>query len=152
MLQLEAALNSASFFDMEPTVLPDGSAIYFVNDSQGSLDLYRARRSGTTWMTPMLAPGPNVNSSDYDEEYPLISADDLTLYFASDRPGGAGALDIYVAKRTGTALPFGDPVRLAEPNTAVTEIPSWISSDGCELWLSRAATGGHDLMVARRPR
>jgi predicted small secreted protein len=157
-LQLEAALNDVQFFDMEPTVLPDGSAIYFVRD-EGSVDLYRARRTGTTWMAPVLAPGPDLNSSDYNEEYPLISADDLTLYFASNRAaGGTNGLDIYVVTRTSAAMEFGSFVLISELKTNDDEVPSWISSDGCEIWFSRgpqvtpSLPTNHDLYVARRPR
>jgi hypothetical protein len=151
-LQAEPVINGNTF-DMSPSVLPDGSAIFFVSDRNGSNDLYRAARAGATWAAPALVPGPNVNSSDYSESYPLISADALTLYFASDRPGGLGLLDIYVAKRATPTSPFDDPVLVTELSTAANDLPSWLSSDGCELWLSRVVpSAGQELLAARRPR
>lgn len=150
-LQAEPVINGNTF-DMSPSVLPDGSTIFFVSDRNGSNDLYRATRTGTTWSAPAIVPGANVNSSDWSESYPLISADALTLYFASDRPGGLGLLDIYVAKRATPTSAFDDPVLVTELNTAVNDLPSWLSSDGCELWLSRLVpSSGQELLVARRP-
>jgi len=39
--------------------------------------------------------GPTVNSSSHDSA-PSISADGLTLFFDSDRPGGHGGIDIWI--------------------------------------------------------
>jgi len=100
---------------------------------------------------PTLVSGINLNTST-GEDYPLISADDLTLYFASSRAGGLGGSDIYIAKRTSVVAGFSDPVPFTEVNTAAAELPSWISADGCEFWFSRVtATSSYDFYVARRP-
>jgi len=85
--QREPVLNSADG-DAAPTVLPDGSGIYFASTRVGARGFYRASRSGATWTAPTLVSGINLNTSS--EDYPLISADDLTLYFASSRAGGMG--------------------------------------------------------------
>ena len=42
--------------------------------------------------------GPTVNSSALDRG-PSISTDSLTLYFASERPGGHGNQDIWITER-----------------------------------------------------
>jgi hypothetical protein len=46
---------------------------------------------------------------------PIVSPDALSLYMASDRPGGFGKLDIWVARRASRNAPFGAPVNLGEP-------------------------------------
>jgi len=43
-------------------------------------------------------PGPPINTSDADGTT-YISPDGLTLYFSSDRPGGYGQYDLWVATR-----------------------------------------------------
>jgi hypothetical protein len=146
--QAEPMLNTAAN-EGGPTVLPDGSRIYYSRDGE----LLQASRSGSTWTPPVPVSGFNANSSS-NEGYPLISADDLTLYFSSDRPGGLGTDDIYVARRTSVVMGFGAPVPLAEVNSAMSEAPSWISADGCEFWLTRVAPGSNnnEIYVARRPR
>jgi hypothetical protein len=76
--QPEPILNTATQ-DAGPAVLPDGSGIYFTRAD----DLFHASRSGSTWTTPTPVSGMNSSSS---ELYPMISEDDLTLFFASNRP------------------------------------------------------------------
>lgn len=61
------------------------------------------------------------------------------LYFHSDRPGGNGALDIWVTTRSGDV--WSDPVNI--PGVNSTEADGWpyISQDGKELWLTRVYLG-----------
>ena len=49
------------------------------------------------WTEPKLL-GTSMNT-EFDETTPFMAADGITLYFASDRPGGFGSKDIYVSKR-----------------------------------------------------
>jgi hypothetical protein len=74
----------------------------------------------------------------------VASADGRWLYFASSRAGGGakGELDIWVAHRVDLASPFGAPVNVAELNTASADRPSWISSDGCRMYLTSTREGG----------
>jgi von Willebrand factor type A domain/WD40-like Beta Propeller Repeat len=44
---------------------------------------------------------PDLVNSGYDDTTPFVSEDGQLLYFASNRPGGYGAEDIYVAQRAG---------------------------------------------------
>jgi hypothetical protein len=59
------------------------------------------------------------NSSELNTEFidgcPIQSPDGLSLYMASNRPGGLGGLDIWVARRTSSADPWGAPANLGEP-------------------------------------
>ena len=45
---------------------------------------------------------------------PIQSPDGLSLYMASNRPGGHGLLDIWVAHRESTDAPFGAPENLGD--------------------------------------
>ena len=85
-----------------------------------------------------------------DERDPVISRDGLTLYFASTRAGGLGGADIYVTTRLSTSLAFGTPVALPGLSSAAGEGPSWISPDGCHLYLSSARAGTPDIYLAVR--
>jgi hypothetical protein len=68
--------------------------------SLGGFDLWVSTRETVfgLWSTP-LNLGPLVNS-DANDQQPHIAADRRTLYFASNRSGGFGQLDLYVASRT----------------------------------------------------
>lgn len=83
-------------------------------------DLYLATRGSTAvaFGLPNKLAFSVVGSS---EETPRFSADDKTLYFASDRVGGAGGLDIYKATRATIGGPWGAPALVAGPNTAINE-------------------------------
>lgn len=49
------------------------------------------------WQPPQRLPAPL--NSDFDDTTPFLDADGRTLYFASNRPGGYGAEDIYSSRR-----------------------------------------------------
>jgi hypothetical protein len=61
----------------------------------------------------------NTNSLD---GCPILSPDGRSLYMASNRPGGHGGLDIWVAHRADTDQPFGAPENLPAPiNSAAND-------------------------------
>lgn len=70
---------------------------------------------------------------------PIESPDGHHLFIASDRPGGKGGLDIWVAYRQSPNHPWGEPVNLPEPVNSV-------SNDFCPTPL----TGGRLLFVSNR--
>jgi Tol biopolymer transport system component len=96
---------------------------------------------------------PNINSSSADV-CPVISADGCTMYFASDRPGGYGDMDIYVAIRKSIDDEWEPAVNLGpNVNTSNYEAPWSISTDGLSLYMSSNRTGGsgtYDLWVITR--
>ncbi len=103
--------------------------------------------------------GPTVNTA-YHDVFPCISSDGLELYFGSDRPGGYGSSDIWVARRATTNDPWGEPVNLGpKVNTQANETPTCTSSDGLELYFSDwpephrrpGGYGGCDIWMTRRP-
>jgi len=99
--------------------------------------------------------GPPVNTS-FNEGIPRISSDGLSLYLTSDRPGGLGERDLWVAKRTSTedqwepATNLGPTVNSSDHDWA----PS-ISTDGLTLYFcSWKRPGGHgrfDIWQTVRP-
>jgi hypothetical protein len=116
---------------------PDGMEVWFSSMRAGNVgarDLYRAAASGSGFSAAeqVLA----IESSD-DDMLPVVSADGMAIYFASSRPGGAGGLDIWTARRSTPGGSFGAPVPVTELSTAGTDFPTWMSLDGCRLYLSR---------------
>ena len=85
--------------DQEESVFihPDGSTLYFSSNGHpgmGGLDLYVTRRdSGGRWQKPVNLGYP-INTYK-DENSILVSPDGQLAYFASDREGGFGDLDLY---------------------------------------------------------
>jgi Tol biopolymer transport system component len=85
----------------------------------------------------------NSSSSDY---FPCLSADALTLFFASDRPGGEGDADIWMSTRRSRDVPFGKPVNLGPTiNSSKYDIGPALSADGLTLFFSSNRSGGSGL-------
>jgi Tol biopolymer transport system component len=120
----------------------------------GDWDLWVARRStiDDDWGAPENLGSP-VNSSSY-EVCAYISADGLSLYFGSGRPGGYGGADLWVTKRPTKDDDWGQPENLGSiVNSAAMENGSWISPDGLELYFDSNREGGFgsvDIWITKR--
>ena len=117
-------------------------------------DLWVLKRASVDddWGPPVNL-GPAVNSSQEDV-LASISADGLTLYFQSNRPGGYGDTDIYMTTRATQNDPWGTAVNMGTTiNSSATEADVWISTNGLELYFLSYRSGGYgfgDIWVARR--
>ena len=74
---------------------------------------------------------------------PIQAPDGLSLYMASNRPGGRGLLDIWVARRESRDAPFGAPENLGEPvNSAADDFCPTPVRGGGLFFVSREALPG----------
>ena len=78
------------------TLTPDGKTMYL----QGPLDkgrwgLFVSTKTEKTWGMPEPLDVLNDASGPTGDRSPCLSRDGPTLYFASDRDGGKGGLDLY---------------------------------------------------------
>jgi len=104
------------------------------------------------WSDPVNL-GPAINT-EFPDQGPYVSKDELTLYFASQRPEGIGANDIYVSTRLSKSDPWGPGVNLGSViNTPGTESTPALSPDGKLLYFAtngRGGTSGLDIWVSAR--
>jgi hypothetical protein len=121
-------------------------------DDDNDDDDGRRDHCGFGWSEPVNL-GEVINSPA-DDQAPTFSEDGLSLYFASDRPGGLGGDDIWVAERACRRCPWAPPVNLGSViNGAGTEVGPRLSADGHLLFLTSERPGGqgdNDLYVSRR--
>ena len=145
--------------EQAPSISADGLTLFFSGDWSGTYaadsdELFMTTREtkDSPWDTPVNL-GPTVNSSSEDWT-PSISADGLSLFFTSNRPGGSGRRDLWATTRETIHDEWGPPVNLGPTvNSAHREITMSISHDGLLLFFGSdrpGGSGGHDLWVTRR--
>jgi hypothetical protein len=94
-------------------------------------------------------------NTEFLDGCPVHSPDGLSLYLASNRPGGLGGLDIWVAHRSSTDAPFGAPENLGAPVNSASDdfCPTPVRGGGL-FFVSRRVTeescGMGDVYVTRR--
>jgi len=118
------------------TISGDGNTLVFTSCGRpggvGSCDLYISHRRGSQWTAPRNL-GILVNSKAWDSQ-PSLSADGRTLYFSSQRGGGLGGYDIYVAT-LGADGTWGKATNLGAPiNTAGDDLAPFIHASGTTLY------------------
>jgi hypothetical protein len=64
--------------------------------AEGRWGLFRSRLVGGKWSKPEPLTGLNHPEAPRGDRSPCLSRDGERLYFASDRPGGKGGMDLYV--------------------------------------------------------
>ena len=110
------------------------------------------RERFSDWSEPVNL-GPNVNAAATEIEL-SISRDGLSMYVASNRPGGFGGFDIWVSRRAGLDDAWGPLTNLGPTiNTAAREQGPFLSIDGHRLFFFSdrpGGAGGTDLYVSRR--
>lgn len=98
-------------------VSPDGEAVFFSMQSAASVgreDIYVIYKEENKWVGPINL-GVGVNS-DAAEISPFYDANLRLLFFASNRQGGIGDMDIYyTAKADETWTKWSDPVMAPAP-------------------------------------
>lgn len=101
------------------------------------LKIYTAELVGKAWKNIEELPFNDDNSNTV---HPSISVEGDALYFASDRPGGVGGMDIYVTYRRGGV--WSEPENLGPSiNTDGDELFPYIHADGTLYFASSGHQG-----------
>jgi len=106
-------------------------------DGISKLKIYSTVKIGKAWSKIKELP---FNDNESNTAHPSVSVEGDKLYFASDREGGLGGMDIYVSHRKGDD--WGDPVNLGPKiNTPSDEIFPFIHADGTLYFASTGLPG-----------
>lgn len=145
---LDSNINSLGH-DACIAISNDGQTLIVFKNSeeQGDVgDIYFSHLDGTRWSTPVRLTG-DVNTSAWEGSASL-SADEKTLYFASERGGGYGGRDIWKA----TLMPdgtWGNVKNLGDRiNTPYDDDAPFIHPNGTTLLFSsqgHKSMGGYDI-------
>ncbi len=96
-VNLGPEINS-EFDEVGAFLAPDGKTLFFSSDGKGSMgsyDIFKTTLEGDKWTKPVNIGFP-INTV-YKDGPLVISADAKVAYFASERKGGLGESDIYMA-------------------------------------------------------
>lgn len=128
----------------------DGKELFFTrcrfdNTKVLGAEIYVSKRTAGVWGEPQLIPlaGDSLVSA-----HPAVSPDNLTLYFVSDMPGGAGGKDIWKVVRDTPDGDWGQPINLGEVvNTKGDELFPSVDANGNLFFSSdgHPGIGGLDL-------
>jgi len=136
----------------DPFPNADAGALYYSAGRDGGMaDIYFATGLGSSAVGEERLAISDVES----DGQPVLSRDELSLYFGSRRAGSIGLSDIFVATRARVSDPFANAVSLGPVvNSASNDLPAWISSDACVLYFTsdRPGAGGRDLYRTTRGR
>ena len=135
----------------------DGSALLlYFNESEGAAysDLYVSFPSGKDkWSQPQPISDLNTRQDDFG---PYLSPDNKTMFFASNRPGGMGGMDIYkTTRQDDTWQKWSKPENIGAPiNTGGFDAYYAVGNSDTLVFTTRAhmsADGGHlDIYTLRR--
>jgi hypothetical protein len=107
----------------------DGNRIYYtlceyITGDEIQCDLYYRNWQDTAWGEEMALP-PSINSDSTTVTHPSVGLNENTgkevLYFSTDRPGGKGKMDIWMAEVLDSGK-FGDPINVEDINTIEDEL------------------------------
>ena len=142
-----------SYANQNPTLTADLLELFFTSGrGDSSADVWTARSASA--QDPFDAPEivSEVSTSAFDTS-PAITLDGLSLYFGSDRSGGAGEVDIYVATRADRTMPWMGIQNVAALNSSAKDIPRPPGQHGLVMPMGseRGSTVGYRTFLAERP-
>lgn len=129
-------------------ISPDGQRmLIFMGGINDPGSIFMIERAGETWSKPSILAS-TINTPKYLESTASITPDGKTIYFASDRLGGQGGLDIYRIDKKSDGS-WGNPVNLGPGvNTKDNEDAPFIHPDQRTLFFTSDgynSMGGRDI-------
>lgn len=142
------SINTPSH-DSNTALSADGKTLLICSDENAGDIFFSTRNADGTWAAPLPLPG-EINSR-YEEKSASLSKDGNTIYFSSNRPGGFGGIDIYMATKNkrgdwGNVKNLGPQINTEEDDDA-----PFIDYDGKTLYFSSRGhngMGGYDIYKA----
>jgi peptidoglycan-associated lipoprotein len=142
--KIELMNFNSDFKENGASISSDNLSLYFHSTRSGYIggeDIFVVRRNNENeqWGKPENL-GTAVNTP-VNEWSPCISNDGLSLYFSSDRFGGVGGYDLWVAKRESIHKPWKQAENLGNTvNSKYSDCDPSISADDLTLYFSDYST------------
>ena len=131
------------------TITADGKTLYFEKSAAPHYlyILYESHLVEGKWSTPTVLPFSGM----YRDTDPVLSPDEQTLLFASDRPvNGKDEHHFYIWAATKTAAGWSEPKLMPGPvNDGYNQVFASIASNGNLYFASSRKTGNYDIYRSR---
>lgn len=138
---------SSPYLDAPVHISPDGNTMYFLSVTPSkAMDIYISEKINQVWIKPREIGAP-FNSEGNETGF-CMTPDRNMAVFSSDRPGGYGGQDLYIAYRDekgawSEAINMGPNI-----NSKYNETAPSIATDGKTIYFSgdgMNSIGGYDL-------
>ena len=144
---------NTEFEDGVPAFTSDFNTMYFTRCNVSKrkklgCTIFKTVRTGSSWSSPEPV---KIADDSLVVAHPALSDDGMTMYFASNMPGGFGANDLWMISRTAEGADWSDPENLGEDiNTEGNEMFPFSHPDGTLYFASdqHLGMGGLDIFRA----
>lgn len=149
----EAVSFAGAYTDYQPVLSPDGGHLFFTSTrpvveggGEARQNIWVVSHRDGILGTPRLVH--ELVADGWDGH--AVQVRDGSIYFASDRPGGKGDVDIWRAEATADG--FAEPINVAEINSEVSDQDLYVDPAERYMIFTRydAATGETDLFASTR--
>ena len=106
-------INSRRFTDKLTYTTQRQDRVYFSDSIKGRMDIFTSYKLFDTWSKPASVFG--IINTHFNENYPFLLLDGVTLYFASDRENSLGGYDIFVTRFTPSTNSYLPPENIGFP-------------------------------------
>lgn len=140
---------NTNFHDSNLAISADAEQLFIYKDDNNG-DIYVSYRTGEGWSYPEPL-NENINSEGFKEGSISISPDGKVLFFASNRIGGFGGMDIYYSIKNSKGEWERSKNLGPMINTKFDDDGPFIDYDGKTLYFSsqgRQGMGGHDIFYS----
>ncbi len=126
-----------------------GDVVYFTMPSsdEDTMSIFKMEKLIDGWGDNVALKAPVT--TEYNEAYPFLETDGVTLYFASDRPGGFGGFDIYKTYFDVETQSYVEPVNLGVPFNSPADDYFFVADEfnGVAWFTSNRETSANQVMV-----
>jgi Tol biopolymer transport system component len=133
----------------DPTLTADELELYFASNPNSNYDIWLVQRASSTapWGTP--AKVDQLSSTSLDET-PEVSADGLTIYLASSRPGGVTGEHLWVSHRAARTDLWPAPAPVTDFVAGDTDLSPSLQKDQLMMVFASLRGGDWNLYITTR--
>jgi outer membrane protein OmpA-like peptidoglycan-associated protein/tetratricopeptide (TPR) repeat protein len=150
-----AGLPEATMHEGTPALSADGNTLYLTRWSQEegkkSAAIYKSAKNGDTWSSPVVLNNI-VNEPGANTQQPVLMANGKYLLYASDKKGGEGGYDLWIAELNAEGQPVSTTNLGNGINTPFNEEAPYYHAASQHLVFAsngRIGMGGYDLFYSK---